>query len=78
MIAGHAKYGGLVSPEKTLDPKRTTLKNFKLYHLIYRNSSIKIPTAVDGKSHFTLHICNRGQYLVCQYASWKAQVLQQL
>jgi len=33
MNAGHAKYGGPVSPEKTLDPKRATLKNFELYHL---------------------------------------------
>lgn len=78
MNAGHAKYGGPVSPEKTLDPKRATSKNFKLYHLTYRNSSIKTPTAVDCKSHFTLHICNRGLYLSCQYASWKAQVIQQL
>jgi hypothetical protein len=60
MNAGYAKYGSPVSPEKTLDPNRATSKNFNLYHLTYLNSSIKIPTAVDGKSHFTLHICNRG------------------
>jgi hypothetical protein len=78
MNAGHAKYVSPVSPEKTLDPNRATSKNFDLYHLTYLNSSIKIPTAVDGKLHFTLHICNMGLYLSCQYASWKAQIIQQL